>query len=569
MCTRSSLLLVGLDLGGTHIDGVIIDDGLVIKTIKKVVDRGDLFTTIWTALTQLIDGIDNSKIERINLSTTISTNAIVENTIEPVGLILSSGPGVIHDFSHLKGVVHTISGSIDHRGVVVQDLDDIEIYSALETFKANNITDCAVIGKFSTRNVQHELHIEKILENEMKHITVGHRMSGSLNFPRRVYTSYLNAAVISPFEKFATNIKKSLAIEGLEVPLFILKADGGTMDMKSAREHPVETILSGPAASMFGMLSLFTISEDAILLDVGGTTTDIFFLADGVPLFDPDGATISEFKTLVRAVYSVSIGLGGDSVVRVIGNRVTIGPQRKGAPYAYGGPEVTPTDAMICLGLIEEVSIEERTRGEEGLKSISKALGKSLNETATLILNTMAQIIKETTDCLLSSINKKPVYTIKELLYGKRVVPTSLYLIGGPVKILAPYLEKVYQLPSIVPLHYDIGNAIGAALAIPTLEVTLRADTSIGTLSIPEMGLYEHIDHHYTLEQAKERVLSLLKGSARKMILQGAAIECEIVEENSFNMVRGFSTVGKNIRVKGQIKPASFHFVRGGESDES
>ncbi len=124
------------------------------------------------------------------------------------------------------------------------------------------------------------------------------------------------------------------------------------MSLEAAEEKPVETILSGPAASFMGINAMLDTDKDAILLDIGGTTTDIFFLANGVPLFEPLGIQIGEYKTLVRAIYSVSIGLGGDSSIEIVGGKIKIGPERKGRPYAYGGPVATPTDAMLVLGLI-------------------------------------------------------------------------------------------------------------------------------------------------------------------------------------------------------------------------
>ena len=190
---------------------------------------------------------------------------------------------------------------------------------------------------------------------------MGHSLSGKLNFPRRVFTSYLNSAVYDTFNGFSTSIRKSMKQEGIDAPLFILKADGGTINLATAEEKPVETILSGPAASFMGLNAMIKTYKDAILLDIGGTTTDIFFLADGVPLFEPLGIKIGDYKTLVRAIYSVSIGLGGDSSIEVEDVhlkdglediKLKIGPNRAGYPYALGGPKPTPTDAMIVLGLI-------------------------------------------------------------------------------------------------------------------------------------------------------------------------------------------------------------------------
>ncbi len=562
-------MIIGLDMGGTHIDGVIIKDEQVINSIKRLTDKDDLFNSIWGTLEELLRGHDKSKIKRINLSTTVSTNAIVEDKTPVVGMIIQAGPGIKNDFSSCQAEIENISGYIDHRGVVVEELDLVEVQRAVDSFKEKRIRSSAVVSKFSTRNPNSEKFIAETLKEDFDNVTLGHRMSGQLNFPRRVYTSYLNSAVHSSFLGFSQNIKKSLEREGIHSPLYILKADGGTMDIDSAEEMPVETILSGPAASFMGLSAMLDIDEDAILLDIGGTTTDIFFLADGIPLFQPLGAEISSYKTLVRAIYSVSIGLGGDSSISLEGDKVQIGPRRMGKAYGFGGPNPTPTDAMIYLGLMEVEEESAREKAREAMESLGKGLDLSPKEVGELILSTMAESIKKKTDELLKDINSKPVYTIKELLQGKKIRPRTLNLIGGPAKALAPLLEKTYNLPCNLPGNYQVANAIGAALAKPTMEINLLADTSQGRLRVPELGIYECIPKDYNLVKAESRAIELLKAATISMGEKEEDVEAEITESSSFNMVDGFYTKGKNIRIKAQIMPGHILKLRSDEENAS
>lgn len=555
-------MIVGIDMGGTNIDGVIIEDGRIINTIKKPTDRDNLFNTIYSTLKELLSDYDKAKIERINLSTTVSTNAIVENKIPPVGMIIQPGPGMPYANLACGEENAFISGYIDHRGNVVDELDISEIEKISKNFKSQGIEACGVVTKFSTRNPQHEIKIKDILGSGFTPVTLGHTMSGKLNFPRRVYTSYLNSAVHRTFNDFATNIKKSLEEEGIKAPIFILKADGGTMTINSAEEKPVETILSGPAASFMGINALLPTEEDAILLDVGGTTTDIFFLADGIPLFEPLGIKIREYNTLVRAIYSVSIGLGGDSSIDLIDGSITIGPKREGKPYAFGGPKPTPTDAMISLDLMP-CSQEQKAKAQESMTDLGRKLDLSAEETAKLILETMGKIIKDNVNGLLEGINSHPVYTIKELLYGKKVEPELINIIGGPAKILAPILEERLGLPCNYPDNYLVANAVGSALARPTMEITMHVDTSKKTLTVPELELYEKVSSKFTLDMAKEKALDLIKENAKSIGGSSDNIDAEITEESSFNMVRGFHTSGKDIRVKAQIKPGLIQELRG------
>ncbi|SHD77843.1 hydantoinase/oxoprolinase family protein [Schnuerera ultunensis] len=487
-------MIVGLDMGGTNIDGVIIEDGRVVKRVKKPTNRDGLFESIWITLGELLSGYDKYKIDRINLSTTVSTNAIVESKTSPVGMIIQSGPGMPYDFLACGNENVFISGYIDHRGEVIEGFQISEIEKSIRLFKEKNIDSCAIVTKFSTRNPKFERNIKEILEKDFSPITMGHTMSGKLNFPRRVYTSYLNSAVHNTFNDFSNNIRKSLEREGIDAPIFILKADGGTMNISTAEEKPVETILSGPAASFMGINAMLPTNEDAILLDIGGTTTDIFFLADGVPLFEPLGIKIDKYNTLVRAIYSVSIGLGGDSSISIENSKIKIGPRREGIPYAFGGPKPTPTDAMIALGLIKEGN-------KEAAHNSMATLGTKLNITpkdmAKLILENMGDIIKDKVDELLYVINSQPVYTVKELLYGKKIEPKLINIIGGPANVLASILEKKFNLPCYFPKDYHVANAIGAALAKPTTEINMVANTSQGVLSVPELELYEKISRNY------------------------------------------------------------------------
>jgi N-methylhydantoinase A/oxoprolinase/acetone carboxylase beta subunit len=557
---RGVTMIVGLDMGGTHIDAVIIENGNVINTVKKTTDHNDLFNSIWTTLKELLSGYDKSKIKRINLSTTVSTNAIVEGKTLPVGMIIQSGPGLPHDFLACGDENVFISGYIDHRGKVIKDIDIKEIEKAIRTFKEKNIDCYAVISKFSTRNPHHELRVKSIMENDFSFGTMGHTLSGKLNFPRRIYTAYLNSAVHEVFNDFSNNIKKSMEKEGISAPLFILKADGGTTTLSKAGEKPVETILSGPAASFMGLNAMLGTDKDAILLDIGGTTTDIFFLADGVPLFEPLGIEIGSFKTLVRAIYSVSIGLGGDSSINILNDEIKIGPKREGRPFAYGGPKPTPTDAMIALGLIKE---GDRAKALEAIKTIGDQLNLSAEDTARKILNIMGDKIKNKVDELLFEINSLPVYTVKELLYGKKLEPKLINIIGGPAKILSPILEKKFNIPCYYPKNYQVANAVGAALAKTTTEITMLVDTSQCILSAPELGIYEKINRSYTLDNARARVIELVKESAMSLGAKEEEIEAEITEESKFNMVRGFFTSGQNIRIKAQVKPGLIMQLRG------
>lgn len=543
-------MIIGLDMGGTNIDAVIIKDGSILKVVKQPVDFDNMFNSIWNVILELIKNIEINDIKKINLSTTVSTNAIVENKVSDVGLVLQTGPGLTKEYFSNFQNIKFISGYTDHRGIIVKAYDENEITNIVNSYKNSNINDVAIITKFSTRNNETELKIQKAFNNKTN-TTLGHLMSGKLSFPRRINTSYLNAAVKDSFMQFANNIIKAVEQLKINVPINVLKADGGIMDINYAKKQPVETIMSGPSASLMGILALTEITSDAILIDIGGTTTDVFFLADGIPLFEPMGINISDYKTLIRSIYSKSIGLGADSFIEVVNNQIKIAPKRLDKALAFGGRYPTPTDALVVLG---KTTIGNKELAVKGISKIAKELNLDLITTSNLIIETFINSIEQKVNEYLNEINNKPVYTIKEILENKQLKPKQIVLIGGPAKSLSKDISEKFNIEVNYPLNYQVANAIGASLAKTTAQITLTANTETRSLMIPELGIKESINSNFNLNDAKAYALSTLENHL-KVLGNTDKFETEIIEESIFNMVDGFYTKGLNIRVQAQVKP--------------
>lgn len=548
-------MIIGIDMGGTHLDGVLLKEGKMVQTVKNPTIEGDLFGTVWQGLQQLMEGQNPADVARIQLSTTVSTNAIVEDAVPPVGVMVQAGPGMAPPFDDDFTFLEYLDGSMDHRGEAVQNLNDAQLADVAAAFKKAGLGNVAVVTKFSTRNPLFEKEIQRKLAGDFSHITMGHTLSGKLNFPRRVQTAYLNAAVHGTFNHFAKGIEQSLKREGVSAPVYVLKADGGTMTLAAAKEKPVETLLSGPAASFMGLTALVDTDEDAVLLDVGGTTTDIFFLVDGAPVFEPMGITVAGHPTLVRAIYSHSIGIGGDSHVRLQDGALKIGPQRLGRPVAFGGDALTPTDAMVALSLLEA---PHHGAAEDAVTALADDMGTTPADAADRILDTVTDTIWQTVERLLQRLNNHPVYTVKELLQDRAVKPVAVYMVGGPAAVLAERLKQKITQRVHCPPHYAIANAVGAALAKPTFEINLVADTERQTLSVPEVALYETISPGCTLADAEEYARQLVKENTAD---DTAAVE--ITEASCFNRVQRFGGTHRNIRVKAQVKPGLTGTLRG------
>ena len=430
-------------------------------------------------------------------------------------------------------------------------------------FRAEGIRHVGIIGKFSTRNPRQEVELREIVQDQLDHVSLGHQMSGHLNFPRRIATTYLNESIWGLYQRFVKEVLHFVRARGINVPIYILKADGGTFDISQSAEFPVQTILSGPAASIMGILTTTGCNSDAIALDIGGTTTDIAAFADGVPLFEPFGVTIEGHKTLIRGLKTRSIGVGGDSVVRLREGRISVGPEREGPAAAFGGSFPTPTDAMIVLGM---TGIGDAEKAAASMIPLADALHCPVAEAARSIFReTCLQIAGHVRD-FVEEINNRPVYTIHEMLDGKRLNPRFLYVVGGPSGLLAPELGRLLDCEPHVPIHAEVANAIGAALARTTAEMTLLADTERRTLTIGEEGLQISIPHDFTMEEVICIGREKLREKVLKMGTAAEDLEIEVVEAQQFNMIREYCTTGKNIRVKLQIKPGCIADLKGGNT---
>ncbi|MEJ2155703.1 MAG: hydantoinase/oxoprolinase family protein [Desulfobacteraceae bacterium] len=550
-------MIIGLDVGGTHTDAILLDAKGLVRKAKVHTDPQNLFETILQALEETIADTAPESIHRVVLSTTLATNLVVQQQLPAVGMVVAAGPGI--DPAHFRTNVdyHVVKGGLDHRGREIDPLDQDRIVALGQEFQRQGIRYAGVVSKFSVRNPQHENAMADLLAPYVEQVFKGNTFSGGLNFPRRIATTYLNTAVYPVYKKFFEAVQQSLAQKGFSMPMRILKPDGGNMSFESSLDHPAQTILSGPSASVMGTLSHAPRKGASLVLDIGGTTTDMAVLIDGVPLLAPQGIEILPYKTLIRALKTQSIGIGGDSVVRLKNGQITIGPDRLGKAMAYGGPAPTPTDAIYVLGLGQT---GDREKAHQGLAPIAGELGLSVEQTAGKIFASACRRILDAAQSMVDAINDKPVYTVHELYEGSKIEPAHLLVMGGPAPQFGEKLATMFHGEVTVVPHWDVANAIGCALARTTSELTLFADTARQVISVPGEQYSCSISSHFELEDARQIAHELLRERAIRQGARNNRIQTEIIEESEFNMIRGFHTVGKNIRIKAQIKPGLIEF---------
>ncbi len=545
-------LILGLDVGGTQTDVVLISPQGVASAVK-VPTRSDLPATLQEAVDKTLSDIRPDRISRLAFSTTMATNAIVQDRLDPTGMIVSAGPGMDPRGFALGPSYHVVEGCLDHRGFEVKPLDRESVTAAAEAVRSQGIRALGLVSKFSIRNPLHERRMAEWVKGLFPHPALGHQVSGHLNFPRRIATTYLNAALRETHEGFVRSLLDTLDSRGLQAPRYLLKPDGGTMGLEESLGFPARTAQSGPAASIMGALALDPCPGTTLVLDVGGTTTDIGLVYQGAPLLEPYGIHLGPYKTLIRSLQTRSVGIGGDSEIRYESDRpLRIGPLRQGPPAAMGGPAPTPTDAMIVLGLLEA---GDRKQAGRALEPVAAALGRDVPGVAAVVLDRLAELITEAVHAFLHHINARPVYTVREVLEGVSIQPTHLVLVGGPAVQLAGPLERALGIPCSVPPRAEVANAVGAAVSRVTCEVTLHADTSRGTVVVPEAGVDQLIDGDFDLE----RGMALARSSLEKVVSgaggAGADLEVAVVEEACFNMIQGFSRTGKNIRLNLCVTP--------------
>nr|WP_309502503.1 hydantoinase/oxoprolinase family protein [uncultured Roseovarius sp.] len=331
-------ILLGVDTGGTYTDAVLLrDETEVIASAKALTTRHDLAIGIGAAVANVLEasGTTPGDIALASLSTTLATNALVEGQGGRVGLVYIGFREQDLDAHGLRDALGGdpaifLNGGHNHAGGEAQALDRDALLAWLQS--DHGVSAYAVAAQFATRNPAHELAAaEMIAEITGRPVSCSHHLSAKLNGPKRALTALLNARLIGMIARLINDAEGKLAQLGITAPLMVVRGDGALISAEQARMRPIETILSGPAASIVGASWLTNVTQ-ALVSDIGGTTTDVAVLRDGRPMIDPGGAQVGPWRTMVEAVAMRTTGLGGDSEVQVIDEGltggVTLGPRR-------------------------------------------------------------------------------------------------------------------------------------------------------------------------------------------------------------------------------------------------
>lgn len=332
--------VLGLDTGGTFTDAALLDlaTGKMVAKAKSLTTRNDLSIGVGGAMRAVLEKWSGNPadISLVSLSTTLATNAVVEGVGGRVGLVLigfDEGALERADLAKALGNDPHLFVTGGHRNDGAQQAAlDIDLITAKAEELKSDVSAFAVASHFATRNPEHEIRARDILRDITGlPVTCSHELSSSLGGPRRALTAMLNARLINLLERLIKATSDQMDTLLLSCPLMVVKGDGSLLHADFARTRPVETVLSGPAASQAGAAFLAG-ANTALVSDIGGTTTDIAYLRDGAPGLNADGAYVGGWRTMVEAADIRTSGLGGDSeitpVTRGVQKGLKLGPRR-------------------------------------------------------------------------------------------------------------------------------------------------------------------------------------------------------------------------------------------------
>ncbi|ATU07753.1 hydantoinase/oxoprolinase family protein [Methanohalophilus portucalensis] len=316
---------LGIDTGGTYTDSIIMDisSGNVMDACKSLTTHSNLIQGIENS----IEGLNASYLENIefvSVSTTLATNTTLEENGHPAALILI-GHSINGPLS--TDQILSIKGGHDADGNVAENLDDPELIENFVMQNKDKVSSFAVSSYFGVRNPEHEMTVKGIIGKLTdKPVVCGHELSMNLGAYERAVTALLNAQLIPVTDQFIRSILSVMEKKGIDADLMMMKCDGSLVRIEDALKKPVESIFSGPAASLVGASHLSNL-KTCLTMDVGGTSTDVSMISNGIPEISESGAKVGGWSTMVKAIKMDTSALGGDSHVWVQ-TRTTIGSNR-------------------------------------------------------------------------------------------------------------------------------------------------------------------------------------------------------------------------------------------------
>jgi N-methylhydantoinase A/oxoprolinase/acetone carboxylase beta subunit len=625
--------VIGIDTGGTYTDAVIVEatSRRVLASAKALTTRGDLAVGVAEALDRVLSaaakvGVEPDDVEQVSLSTTLATNAIVEGHGSAIAVILVGFDEAMVQRTEIDRAlpgtrVLRVAGGHNHAGDEQAPLD----IAAVEAFLGATRDTCeayAVASHYAVRNPAHEHAVRDAVERLTgRPASLSADLAQALDAPRRALTAALNARIVARITALIAAVRRAMAANGLSAPLMMVKGDGSLAPADAVALRPIETILSGPAASVVGARFLSGLS-DFVVSDVGGTTTDVATVENGWPRLDREGATVGGRRTLVRAVAMRTFGLGGDSEVTidpagrpvlkagrvvplsllahrfpdVLRRMLALLEDPRGAPYAGlfvlrpfgataadgGGADLTTREQEV-LGAVGDapVSMDKVVHGPTRQKALDRlvrlgrlAVSGYTPSDAAHVLGLQGQwdrqgavlgglllerrlrmqaathpadretqatafaqavfdaAVRASGRAVLGALSDGPVESLGPLVdaavdgsgrhrgLAVSVRPAApLVGVGGPAGVFYPELGRRLGCDVILPPHAAVANAVGAAIGVIRVRVTLEVSGAGPGL----WRLHGHdepetfVDPTLALARARDLAVGLARDKARAL----------------------------------------------------
>jgi N-methylhydantoinase A/oxoprolinase/acetone carboxylase beta subunit len=476
---------IGIDVSGTNTDAVLLEDGRVVHAVKTPT-TSDVTTGIVTALAELTRRLEiaRSRIDGVIIGTTHFVNAVVQRrdlarvAAVRIGLPASASLPPFCDWpadlaERVRGEVFMIQGGHDYDGRPIVPFDEIAMLQAARQIRASGIRSVAIAAIFSPLEPSCEERARAILAEECPDaaVTMSHRL-GRIGLLERENAALLNAALIDLARKTIAGFVS--AVRGIAAPLYLTQNDGTMMQAEMAAAQPVMSFSSGATNSMRGAAFLSRLT-DAMVIDVGGTTTDIGQLRRGFPREANSVVEVGGVRTLFRMPDLLSIGLGGGSLVSADG--ISVGPKSVGyrlieEGLVFGGNTMTATDVAVATGLVEI-----------GDKRAVADIPRNLVQRA---LETVGAKIEDSVDRMKTDARELP-----------------LIAVGGGAFLVPDCLAGISQVIHVP--HGDCANAVGAAIA----QVSGETDQVYRDLSREEA---------IAAAEAQARERAIVAGAERKTL---------------------------------------------------
>lgn len=474
---------LGIDVGGTNTDAVLIDENLHVAADIKYPTSGDIYDGILGAVRAVLQesGVDRREIRQAMLGTTQCTNAIVERkNLAPIGILRIGAPATLSippmvdwmdDIRKVAVGDVIIGGGFEYDGKELAPFDEDAAKRFFLDMKEKGVRSIAISCVFSVVRNDHEVRAAKLCREVMGediHISVSSEI-GSMGLIERENATILNAALWKVAEQFTEGFARSLADEGIvNADIYLSQNDGTLMTMEHARRYPILTVACGPTNSIRGASYLSRL-QNAIVIDVGGTTTDFGVIQNGFPRESSVAVTIGGVRTNFRMPDVISIGLGGGSIVRQKEDGiVTVGPDSVGyqitkKALVFGGDTLTATDIAVRLGM-----------AKVGNAELTKEIPLELAKKAMEVMKAMAE----------DGIDMMKVSS----------ADSDVILVGGGSIVLPEEMEGAAEV--IKPDHFGCANAIGSAIS----KVSGVFEKLIN---------YDEIPREQALAQAKEEAVEM------------------------------------------------------------